>query len=205
MMKRLTGVAVLAAVLAFSALNPVHAVEIEGVKLADSQSFGGQNLVLNGYGLRTKFGFKVYTAGLYVPKKAETTADVLAQKGPKRLMATMLREISSRELGDLLIEALRKNATREEMSKIGLSLVRVGEVFGAQPSLKKGDTFGVDYTPGKGTVIMINGKPMTDPLPEEEFANAMYKIWLGDKPADSSLKAQLLGAKPAVQAPREPN
>jgi hypothetical protein len=203
-MKRTTLIAALAAVLAFSALGPIHAAEVEGIKLVDSQSFAGQNLVLNGYGLRTKFGFKVYAAGLYLPKKAESTVDVLAQKGPKRLMATMLREINSRELGDLLIEALRKNATREEMSKIGLSLVRLGEVFGAQPGLKKGDTFGVDYTPGKGTQIMMNGKPMTDALPEEEFASAMLKIWLGDKPADNNLKAQLLGAKPVVQA-AQPN
>jgi hypothetical protein len=204
-MKRLISVAALAAVLAVSALAPARAAEIEGVKLADSQSFGGQNLVLNGFGLRTKFGFKVYAAGLYLPQKAGSTADVLAQKGPKRLTATMLREINSKELGDLLIEALRKNATREEMAKIGLSLVRVGEVFGAQPGLKKGDTFGVDYLPGKGTVIVINGKAMTDPLPEEEFASAMFKIWLGDKPADSNLKAQLLGAKPVVQQAREQN
>jgi hypothetical protein len=190
--------------LGLSLLAGSHAAEIEGVRLADTQSFGGQNLVLNGYGLRTKFGFRVYAAGLYLPKKAETTADVLAQKGPKRVAVTLLREVNSKELGDLLLDGLRKNATREEMGKIGLSLVRLGEVFGSIPALKKGDTFGVDYIPGKGTTIVVNGKPATDALPEEEFINAMLKIWLGDKPADSSLKAQLLGAKPVAQQTREP-
>jgi hypothetical protein len=182
----------------------VHAAEIEGIKLADTQSFGGQNLVLNGYGLRTKFGFRVYAAGLYLPKKADTTAEVLAQKGPKRVAVTLMREINSKELGDLLLDGLRKNATRDEMAKIGLSLVRLGEVFGAIPALKKGDTFGVDYLPGKGTTIIVNGKPATEALPEEELINAMLKIWLGDKPADSALKTQLLGAKPAPAQTREP-
>lgn len=190
--------------LGLSVLATSHAAEIEGVRLADTQSFGGQNLVLNGYGLRTKFGFRVYAAGLYLPKKAETTADVLAQKGPKRVAVTLMREINSRELGDLLLDGLRKNATRDEMSKIGLSLVRLGEVFGSIPALKKGDTFGVDYLPGKGTTIIVNGKAVTDTLPEEELINAMLKIWLGDKPADAALKAQLLGAKPAPTQTREP-
>jgi hypothetical protein len=199
-MKRFT----VALALSLCALATSHAAEIEGVRLADTQVFGGQNLILNGYGLRTKFGFRVYAAGLYLPKKAETTADVLAQKGPKRVAVTLMREVNSKELGDLLIDGLRKNATREEMSKIGLSLVRLGEVFGTIPALKKGDTFSVDYLPGKGTTIVVNGKAATEALPEEELINAMLKIWLGDKPADSLLKTQLLGAKPAAQATREP-
>jgi hypothetical protein len=89
------------------------------------------------------------------------------------------------------------------MNKIFLSVIKMGELFGAMPGLKKGDTFGVDYLPGKGTSITVNGKAVTETLPEEEFINAMLKIWLGDKPADSALKPALLGARPAVQQQRD--
>ena len=48
---------------------------------------------------------------------------------------------------------------------------------------------------GKGTEIQLNGKSISETLPDLAFYNAILKIWLGDKPADSSLKPQLLGAK----------
>jgi hypothetical protein len=48
--------------------------------------------------------------------------------------------------------------------------------------------------PDKGMVMEINGKPISDPIPDLVFFNALLKIWLGDKPADADLKPRLLGA-----------
>ena len=41
----------------------------------------------------------------------------------------------------------------------------------------------------------LNGKSVSEPLPDLAFYNALLKIWLGDKPADTSLKPALLGEK----------
>ena len=71
----------------------------------------------------------------------------------------------------------------------------------ARKKLLAGDYFIVDYRPGVGTVIVVNGKPETDAIKEPEFFSSMMKIWLGHAPADVQLKDALLGKAPA---PRDP-
>jgi hypothetical protein len=183
-------------------LGTVQAAELEGVKMPDTLELSGQKLVLNGIGLRTRFIVKVYVAGLYLPSHADTPAAILAMKGAKRVNAVLLREVNSGDLGSLLIKGIRENASKEEIQRIGFNLVKMGEIFGSIPTLKRGDSFGLDWVPGKGSFVLINGKVVTEALPGEEFYNAMLKIWLGEKPADSSLKEAFLGVK--KEAPSQP-
>ena len=63
----------MAAVAAFLLAGTAMAAEVGGVKLDDKASVGGQELVLNGAGIRTRAVFKVYVGSLYVPAKAATT------------------------------------------------------------------------------------------------------------------------------------
>ena len=69
-----------------------------------------------------------------------------------------------------------------------------GEMFGAIPGLKKGDVLIVDWIPGVGTQCQLNGKKIGETVPDLAFYNAILRIWIGDNPADSSLKPKLLGA-----------
>src|SRR6185437_13928195 len=48
----------------------VSAADIGGVRVEDKASLGGQELVLNGAGVRRKVVFNVYVASLYLPQKA---------------------------------------------------------------------------------------------------------------------------------------
>ena len=59
--------------------------------------------------------------------------------------------------------------------------------------LKKGDVVIGDWVPGQGTVMTLNGKPVTDNISDPLFYNAVLRIWYGDKPADIALKKSLLG------------
>jgi hypothetical protein len=197
-MKRWIAALILGALTATS-----QAAEIEGYNLAESITLAGQNLVLNGYGVRTRAIFKVYVAGLYLPKKASEPKDVIGQKGAKRVALIMLRELTSKEFGDAMLKGIRENATKEEIQKQGFALVQLGQTFGAIPGLKKGDLVNVDFVPGKGMFILVNGKVVTE-VTDEEFYPVLLKIWFGDKPVDSSLKPLLLGAKP-VDFRRDPN
>jgi hypothetical protein len=45
---------------------------VSGVKYDENIDFRGTKLHLNGAGIRYKFVVKVYTAGLYLPKKSAT-------------------------------------------------------------------------------------------------------------------------------------
>ncbi len=66
--------------------------------------------------MRYKAVFKVYTAGLYLEKKASTPQESASQSGPKRLSITMLREIDSTELGKLFSRGMEDNMDRAAFS-----------------------------------------------------------------------------------------
>jgi hypothetical protein len=184
----------MALLLAFSATAAT--VEIAGVKMEDQIDLRGSKLVLNGGGVRYKAVFKVYTAGLYLGKKAGTPEDVLAAPGAKRMQITMLREIDSNELGKLFTRGVQDNAPKTEMSKLIPGLIKMGQIFSDQKKLVAGDVFMIDWIPGTGTVITVKGVPQGEPFKEPEFFNALLRIWLGPVPADWKLKDALLG-KPA--------
>lgn len=168
-------------------------VEIAGVKLEDRLTVNGNLLQLNGAGVRYKAVFKVYTAGLYLGKKASTTEEVLAAPGPKRMTITMLRDIDSAELGKLFSRGMEDNMERSAFSKLIPGVMRMSQVFTDHKQLKEGETFVLDWLPGTGTVLTVKGSMEGEPFKEPEFFNALMRIWLGPKPADWQLKDALLG------------
>jgi hypothetical protein len=168
-------------------------VEVAGVKLDDALELHGSKLALNGAGVRYKAIFKVYTAGLYLGRKADTTEAVLAEPGPKRVTITMLRDIDANELGKLFTRGVEDNSPRAEMSQLIPGLLRMGQMFADQKQLKTGDTFSVDWIPGSGSLVTVKGVPQGEPIKEQAFFNALLRIWLGPAPADWKLKDALLG------------
>ena len=177
------------------------ATEVGGVKYEPSVQVGSSRLQLNGAGIRYKAVFKVYTAGLYLGAKAATTEAVLATPGAKRMHIVMLRDIDGNELGKLFTRGMQDNAPREEFSKSIAGTIRMSEIFSARKKLLSGENFSVDFVPGVGTTVLVNGKPQAEPIKEPEFFTALMRIWLGNNPADSQLKEALLGKAPA---PRDP-
>lgn len=170
-------------------------VEVAGVKYEPVAEVGGAKLQLNGAGIRYKAFFKVYTAGLYLAAKAGTPDAVLNGAGAKRLHIQMLREIDGNELGKLFTKGMEDNSTREEFSKAINGVLRVAEIFSSKKRMSTGEHFSVDWVPGTGTVVYVNGKVQGEPIKEHEFYNVLLKIWLGKSPADEQLKDALLGVK----------
>jgi hypothetical protein len=168
-------------------------VELAGVSYPTTVALGNAQLALNGAGIRYKAVFKVYTAGLYLGSKAATPDAVYTATGPKRMHIAMLRDIDANELGKLFTDGMQKNASREEFGKSIPGTLKLAEMFAAKKRLTAGDSFYVDYIPGTGTIISINGKPAADPIVEPVFFTALMKIWLGANPADWQLKDALLG------------
>ena len=166
-------------------------VDVGGAKFDETIDVRGTKLILNGAGVRYKYVLKVYSAGLYLTKKANTPEEVIAAPGPKRLSITMLREIDSAELGKLFTRGVEDNTSRKEMCKLGL--IRMGQIFSEQKKLVAGDSFMIDWVPGTGTVITVKGKVQGEPFKEPAFFDAMMSIWLGPKPGDWKLKDALLG------------
>jgi len=192
-MRRFIASAALAAALALPLTAPAQTTEVAGVKFANTLQVGNTKLQLNGAGVRYKVVFKVYAAALYLTDKATTPEAVLAAPGPRHLQIVMLREIDANELGKLFTKGMEQNAPREEFSKSIGGIMRMSDIFSSRKKLVAGDSFAVEWVPGTGTVILVNGKPEGQPIKEPEFYSALMKIWFGKSPADAQLKEALLG------------
>lgn len=175
-------------------------MEVSGVRYLPTAQVAGSTLQLNGAGTRFKFVVRVYTAGLYLGSKAATPDAVYAAPGPKRMHVVMLRDIDANELGKLFTRGMQDNAPREAFSKSIPGTLRMADIFSTKKKLVAGENFSVDYVPGVGTTVWVNGKVQGEPVRELEFFNSLLSIWLGPNPADDGLKAALLGQE--APAPR---
>lgn len=184
--------ALLGAVSALLFASPSFAAEVAGVNLDETAQVGGQQLKLNGAGIRYKVIFKVYVAALYLADKKATTPEVLALPGAKRVTLVMLRDLSSEDLGQKFMEGIRKNAEVSERAKIVDSLMTFGQTFALISEIKKGDMLTVDWIPGTGVVSQYNGKKLGETIKDPNFYSALLKIWLGHSPADEKLKHLML-------------
>ncbi|MBX3620883.1 MAG: chalcone isomerase family protein [Rhizobacter sp.] len=199
LIRRLVPAAALLLAMAAQAAPAQNVTEVAGVKYDNTLNADNTTLVLNGAGVRYKAIFKVYTAGLYLTRKASTPDAVLATPGAKRMHIVMLRDINASELGKLFTRGMEDNAPRDEFSKSVAGTLKMSDLFFRIKKLNAGESFSVDWTPGVGTTIYVNGKPAVEPIKEPEFFSALVKIWLGKSPADALLKDALLGKQAAQQ------
>ncbi|MDP3654339.1 MAG: chalcone isomerase family protein [Rhodoferax sp.] len=181
--------------LALACAMPAQAIEVSGVKVEDAVSVAGKELKLNGAGMRAILFVKFYAIGLYLSEKKTTPADAQAVAGPRRISLHIQREINSDEFGQLFIKGMNNNSTKEEKSKVIAQTIKFGEMFASMEPVKKGDVITLDWIPGTGTVAGLNGKKIGETMPDIAFYNAVLRIWLGDMPAQESVKRELLGGK----------
>ncbi|HEX8405944.1 MAG TPA: chalcone isomerase family protein [Duganella sp.] len=186
--KTLFAIAALAA-----ACGAQAAIDVNGIKFEDTNKVGGKELKLNGAGMRTKVVIKVYAAGLYLPEKKTSVADILKLDGPRRVILVMARDIPAEDLGKAFMDGINENLDKAEKAKIVGQLGKFGEMFAAVDDIKKGDVLHMDWIPGTGTVCELNGKRIGEAASDLNFYNAVLRIWLGEKPVDRSLKPALLG------------
>ena len=171
--------------------SAAQAVEVGGVNLADKTSVGGQELVLNGAGIRTRAIFKVYVGSLYVPAKATTLAAVL-EKGPRRIQLNLLRNLSADQLVDALIDGIKENNTPAELAAIKAQTDQMVATMKGFGEVKEKDVVTLDFVDG-ATKIGLNGAAKSS-IAGEAFNHALTRIWLGEQPVQSDLKKAMLGA-----------
>lgn len=168
----------------------VQAADVGGVKLDDKVQVGGQELVLNGAGIRTKAIFKVYVASLYVPGKATTPAAVL-EKGPRRIQMNLLRDLTPDQLVDALVDGLKDNNSATELAAVKAQTDQMVSIMKSFGAVKEKDVVALDFVDG-GTRISLNGTAKGT-IPGDAFNKALTRVWLGDNPVQGDLKKAMLG------------
>jgi Chalcone isomerase-like len=179
-------IALVAIVVSASAL----AADVGGVTVGDKATVGGQELVLNGAGIRTRAIFKVYVGSLYLPAKATDLAGVLA-KGPRRIQMNILRNLTADQLVDALVDGLKENNSAEELNAVKTQQAELVATMKAFSEVKEKDVVTLDFVDG-ATRIGLNGAPKGS-IAGEPFNRALTKIWLGDHPIQADLKKAMLG------------
>ena len=178
------------AIMALTVSSVLHATEVGGVKLDDKISLGGQDLVLNGAGVRTRAIFKVYVASLYVPEKTADPAVVLA-KGPRRIQLNLLRTLSADQLADALNDGLAEANSPAELAAIKPQSDQLVGILKAFKEVREKDVVTLDFVDG-ATKVGWNGENKGG-VAGEPFNRALTRIWIGDKPVQADLKKALLG------------
>jgi hypothetical protein len=170
---------------------PVPAAEVAGVKIDDKASVAGADLALKGAGLRKRLFVQVYAMGLYV---ADRKADPIAQGGAKRVAIHMLRDVDADTFAKALVDGMRPNHDEATMKALEPRIAQLNVIMLGIKEAKKGMAIALDWVPGVGTQVMIDGKAAGKPIEGEDFYRALLRIWLGEKPVQDDLKKALLGS-----------
>ena len=185
--------AALVALLALPLGAPAAAATLEGAQFDDTTRLAGSQLQLNGLGLRAVSILKGYVAGLYLTRKAGTADEAMAAPGPKRVQMRLLIDAPPQVFNKALISGIRKNASEAQMATLRERTDQFEAMIDAAGSLHQGDVVDLDFVPGKGMTLAVNGKQQRNAIAGDDFYNAVLGIFIGEHPVDAKLKKGLLG------------
>lgn len=178
----------LAATLLALAASVGLAVVVAGVRMPDTETVDGKTLKLNGAGVRKKFLFKVYAAGLYLQTPSKDAAAVLSATEAKSMRLHILRSLKGSKVSEAISEGFERNS-KEQLPKLSARLAKFKAMI---PDVVEGDEIVMTWLPDKGTSVTVRG---TDRgvIEGRDFADALFSVWLGPNPVQEDLKKALLG------------
>lgn len=141
--------------------------------------------------LRYKRIFRGYAAALYREDCAVAEPDLAAAS--MRLELSYFWSIDGRRFGRAAESLLRRNLDPREFAVIES---RMRELHASYQSVSPGDRYALTWTPGVGTELSLNGRPLVF-VDGEDFARAYFDLWLGDAPMDEKLRNALLARSSA--------
>ncbi len=167
------------------------AATVGDVTVADEAAVGGQNLVLNGVGVReaTMLKVKVYVMGLYLPEKYGDAEAIIASEGNKRIAMHFVRDVGVEDLRKGWTEGFEKNT--QDVAAVQSEIDRFNA---AMRDIEEGEAITLDFVDQSVTVSV--GDQQADTIEGREFQQALLAIWLGPKPPNDSLKSGVLGGSP---------
>jgi len=158
---------------------------------------GGQSheLIATGVGVREKTFMKVdvYTIVSYVAKGTDLSGDLgealLTVDAPKQLRMDLRRGFSREKLCNSFQEVIENNY--DDRSAFETDLENFVAYF--TNDAQKKDILIFTYAPGLGLTTTLNGEEK-GVIANFAFTQALWTVWLGEKPANNGLKKDLLSA-----------
>jgi hypothetical protein len=163
-------------------------VEVAGVAFASRHETGDGELALRGQALlRYMIFIKAYAGAFYLP--AEVDRRQALGTVPRRLELSYFHAISAADFAEATRQKVADNVAPEALAMIEERLQRFNALY---RDVQPGDRYALTYLPGQGTELALNGQSLGR-IAGDDFAAAIFAIWLGSAPIDESFKKALLG------------
>lgn len=164
--------------------------EVGAVTMPNSLEFNGENLMMNGGGIRKKAMFlKLYSGALYLPSKSKNANSIINADENQAIRLVITSGFVSSEAMSEAVEEGFEASTGGNTADIQNKIKKFKNFFSKE--IVEGDIFDITYQKSKGSICYKNGEELGT-IPGLEFKKALFGIWLGDNPADDKLKKGML-------------
>jgi Chalcone isomerase-like len=172
------------------ATGAAHAKECKGVDFPQRVQLDGIDLTLNGLGIRkaTFMKVNVYVAALYVSRASRDAKVLIESNGPDELILQFVRNVGVDDLRKGWSEGFVQNSK----DQLAVLKGRIATLNGWMSDVKTGQRLSFIRRPGVGIEVDVNGA-MKGTIAGDDFARALFSIWLGALPPNPELKSGLLG------------
>ena len=165
----------------------LNAAQIDGAYFEKILNVNNTTLKLTGTGLLRYWGFKAYVGAFYL-EEGYTIDEALSDRA-KRIELQYKRSIRGKDFGPATDKMIAKNVDAATLKRLRPQIDYHNSLY---EDVKPGDRYSLTYIPGWGTELALNGNPK-GLIEGEDFAAAVFSIWLGSKPINRSFKKQILG------------
>ncbi len=162
---------------------------------AETITIDNSTLLLNGSGYRSKFFIKVYKGSLYLPKNIMSGSqsikneEIIFKKGyPGAIkMEFVYKKVDAEKIKEAFRDGIGNNYSELSNTDYAKNFISIFNF-----NVVEGDVITL-FIPNKDTVTIFYNGNILSTINGKNIGVAIYKIYLGDKPADGSLKNGMLG------------
>jgi hypothetical protein len=177
--------------LQFSTVSAQTQLEVNGVTVPRKIEVQNKTMQLNGAGGRSKMWLEVYVQALYLSQLSQDPKFIIDSDTE---MAIRIEITSSMVSSNKLTKAMNTGFEKSAGSNLEALRPRI-EQFKTflSDAITEKDVFVLFYNPLDQTVNVIKNDVVKGKIPGFDFKQALFGIWLSDKPVDETLKKHLLG------------
>ncbi|TDP01016.1 chalcone isomerase family protein [Flavobacterium sp. 245] len=175
----------------FSTVSAQAQLEVNGVTVPRKIEVQNKTMQLNGAGGRSKMWLEVYVQALYLSQLSQDPKFIIDSDTE---MAVRIEITSSMVSSNKLTKAMNTGFEKSAGSNLEALRPRI-EQFKTYLSdaITEKDVFILFYNPLDQTVNVIKNDVPKGKITGFDFKQALFGIWLSDKPVDETLKKHLLG------------
>lgn len=161
--------------------------DVDGVRFNGTVDAMDQRHHLHGAEILKYMVFiNAYAGALYLPESA--SADNTLQSVAKQLVLVYFHNIKGEDFAKATRKKIADNVTAEQARMLESRVDRLANLY---RDVAPGDRYAMTYHPGEGTVLSLNGESL-GLIPGDDFARAVFSIWLGANPINKNFRDQLL-------------